>query len=69
MFISMEDFEQFDAFQRCREFGRAVAEPLNRGASSKDPVLVTQLLGRSNASPELFEAEEIQKKILPNAKR
>ena len=39
----MDDFEQFDAFQRCREFVRAVAEPLNRGAFSKDPVLVTQL--------------------------
>ena len=41
--FSMDDFEQFDAFQRCREFVRAVAEPLNRGAFSKDPVLVTQL--------------------------
>jgi four helix bundle protein len=39
----MNDFEQFDAFQRCREFVRAVAEPLNRGVFSKDPVLVTQL--------------------------
>ena len=33
----MDDFEQFDAFQRCREFVRAVAEPLNRGAFSKAP--------------------------------
>jgi four helix bundle protein len=39
----MDDFEQFDAFQRCREFVRAVSEPLNRGVFSKDPVLVTQL--------------------------
>jgi four helix bundle protein len=39
----MDDFEQFDAFQRCREFVRAVAELLNRGVFSKDPVLVTQL--------------------------
>jgi hypothetical protein len=31
----MDDFEQFDAFQRCREFVRAVAAPLNRGAFSK----------------------------------
>ncbi len=39
----MDDFEQFDAFQRCREFVCAVAEPLNGGVFSKDPVLVTQL--------------------------
>ena len=39
----MDDFEQFDAFQRCREFVRAVAELLNRGVFSRDPVLVTQL--------------------------
>ena len=39
----MDGFEQFDAFQRCRKFVRAVAEPLNRGVFSKDPVLVTQL--------------------------
>jgi len=39
----MDDFEQFDAFQRCREFVRAVGEPLNSRAFSKDPVLVTQL--------------------------
>ena len=39
----MDDFEQFDAFQRCREFVRAVVEPLNRGVFSKDPILVTQL--------------------------
>jgi hypothetical protein len=40
--LFMDDFEQFDAFQRCREFVCAVAEPLNRGVFSKDPVLVTQ---------------------------
>jgi hypothetical protein len=39
----MDDSEQFDAFKRCREFVRAVSEPLNRGVFSKDPVLVTQL--------------------------
>jgi len=39
----MDDFEQFEAFQKCREFVRAVAELLNGGAFSKDPVLVTQL--------------------------
>jgi len=39
----MDDFEQFEAFQKCREFVRAVAELLNQGAFSKDPVLVTQL--------------------------
>jgi len=51
----MDDFEQFDAFQLCREFLRGVAEPLNRGSFSKDPILVTQLLGRSNALSELFD--------------
>jgi four helix bundle protein len=39
----MDDFEQFEAFQKCREFVRAVAELLNRGDFSKEPVLVTQL--------------------------
>ena len=39
----MDDFEQFDAFQRCREFVCAVAELLNRGVFSRDPVLVMQL--------------------------
>ena len=39
----MGDFEQFEAFQKCREFVRAVAELLNRGAFSKEPVLITQL--------------------------
>ena len=39
----MDEFEQFFAFQRCREFVRAVAESLNLGVFSKDPVLVMQL--------------------------
>src|SRR5271166_4138316 len=39
----MDDFEQFQAFQTCREFVRAIAGLLNRGAFSKDPVLATQL--------------------------
>ena len=40
----MDDFTQFDAFERCREFARGIAELLNRGAFSKDPVLTTALL-------------------------
>jgi hypothetical protein len=39
----MNDFTEFDAFQRCRDFARAIAEPLNGGVFSRDPVLVTQL--------------------------
>jgi four helix bundle protein len=39
----MKDFTEFDAFQRCRDFARAIAEPLNGGVFSRDPVLVTQL--------------------------
>jgi four helix bundle protein len=39
----MNDFTEFDAFQRCRDFARAIAEPLNDGVFSRDPVLVTQL--------------------------
>jgi four helix bundle protein len=39
----MNDFTEFDAFQRCRDFARAIAEPLNGRVFSKDPVLVTQL--------------------------
>jgi four helix bundle protein len=39
----MNDFEQFDAFQRCREIVCAVAEPLNSGVFSKDPVLSAEL--------------------------
>ena len=39
----MNDFTEFDAFQRCRDFTRAIAEPLNGRVFAKDPVLVTQL--------------------------
>ena len=43
MNMRMKDFTEFDAFQRCRDFARAVAEPLNARMFSRDPVLVTQL--------------------------
>jgi four helix bundle protein len=39
----MDDFTEFDAFQRCRDFTRAVAAHLNAGAFSKDPVLANHL--------------------------
>jgi hypothetical protein len=39
----MDDFTQFDAFQRCREFGREIAVYLSRGVFAKDPVLTTAL--------------------------
>ncbi len=39
----MNDFTDFDAFHRCRDFARAIAEPLNCRVFSKDPVLVTHL--------------------------
>jgi four helix bundle protein len=39
----MDDFTEFDAFERCRELGREIAGHLNRGAFSKDPVLTTAL--------------------------
>ncbi len=39
----MDDFAQFDAFQRCRDFGRAIAVYLSRGAFAKDPVLAMAL--------------------------
>jgi four helix bundle protein len=39
----MDDFTQFDAFQRCRDFGREIAAYLSRGAFAKDPVLTTAL--------------------------
>jgi four helix bundle protein len=41
--FSMDDFTQFDAFERCREFARGIAEQLNRGVFAKDPVLTTEL--------------------------
>ena len=39
----MEDFIEFDAFERCRDFARSVATLLNSGAFSQDPVLTTAL--------------------------
>jgi four helix bundle protein len=39
----MDSFEQLDAFQRSREFARAVAGILNSGAFSRDPGLVNHL--------------------------
>jgi four helix bundle protein len=39
----MNDFTEFDAFQLCRNFARAIAVPLNAGVFARDPVLVTQL--------------------------
>jgi 23S rRNA-intervening sequence protein len=39
----MNDFTEFDAFQLCRDFARAIAVPLNGGVFARDPVLVTQL--------------------------
>jgi four helix bundle protein len=39
----MNDFTEFDAFRRCRDCVRAIAEPLNGRVFSKDPVLVTYL--------------------------
>jgi four helix bundle protein len=42
-YYEMNDFTEFDAFQRCRDFARAVAEPLNARLFSKDPVLVNHL--------------------------
>jgi four helix bundle protein len=39
----MEDFTQFDAFERCREFARGIAAHLKGGAFSQDPILVTAL--------------------------
>jgi four helix bundle protein len=39
----MDDFEQFEAFQRCRELVRAVADLINRGAFSNDIALAAQL--------------------------
>ena len=39
----MNDFTQFEAFERCREFVRSIGAHLNRGTFSKDPVLMTAL--------------------------
>jgi four helix bundle protein len=42
-FIVMDDFTQFDAFERCKEFARGIGKHLSRGTFSKDPVLTTAL--------------------------
>lgn len=39
----MDDFTDFDAFQLCRDFARAIGVPLQAGVFSKDPVLPNQL--------------------------
>src|SRR3984957_17442797 len=39
----MDDFMQFDAFERCREFAREIAGQLKRGAFCQDPVLTNAL--------------------------
>jgi four helix bundle protein len=39
----MDDFTQFDAFERCRAYARAIAAHLSRGAFTKDPVLANAL--------------------------
>src|ERR1700758_849268 len=39
----MNDFTEFDPFQLCRDFARAIAVSLNGGVFARDPVLVTQL--------------------------
>jgi four helix bundle protein len=39
----MDDFTQFDAFERCREFARAIGAHLNGGAFTRDPILMTAL--------------------------
>jgi four helix bundle protein len=41
--LAMDDFEQFEAFQKCRNFVRAAAAVINRGTFSKDTVLAAQL--------------------------
>jgi four helix bundle protein len=39
----MDDFTQFDAFERCREYARAIAAHLSHGTFAKDPVLTNAL--------------------------
>jgi four helix bundle protein len=39
----MKDFTEFDAFQRCQDFTRAVAGHLNYGTFSRDSVLASHL--------------------------
>ena len=40
---AMKKFTEFDAFERAREFARALKIPLQKGAFSKDPTLVYQM--------------------------
>ncbi len=39
----MKNFTDFDAFERAREFARALKIPLQKGAFSKDPTLIYQM--------------------------
>jgi four helix bundle protein len=39
----MDEVTEFDAFERCREFARAVGVYLNQGAFAKDPFLAAAL--------------------------
>jgi four helix bundle protein len=39
----MDDFTQFEAFERCRQFAQGIGRHLSRGTFSKDPVLTTAL--------------------------
>ncbi len=39
----MKKFTDFDAFERAREFARALKIPLQKGTFSKDPALVYQM--------------------------
>jgi four helix bundle protein len=43
LYLAMDDFTQFDAFERCREYARGIAKHLNCGVFSKDPVLTNAL--------------------------
>ena len=43
LYLVMDDFQQFEAFQKCRILVRAVGALVNNGTFSKDSVLVTQL--------------------------
>jgi four helix bundle protein len=39
----VKNFTDFDAFERAREFARALKIPLQKGAFSKDPTLIYQM--------------------------
>jgi len=41
--MTMDEFTQFEAFERCRDFARGIAAQLNRGVFSKDPILTAAL--------------------------